>query len=122
MSEQTIGRYEVKREVGRGGMSTVLHAYDPRFKRDVAIKVLPREFLHDPLFRARFEREAETIAALEHPAIVPVYDFGEDDGQLYLVMRYMGGSSLQERIEKGALSMSRTSGPSTSRKSGLSSG
>jgi predicted Ser/Thr protein kinase len=108
MSVQTIGRYEVKRELGRGGMSTVYHAYDPRFKRDVAIKVLPREFLHDPLFRARFEREAETIAALEHPAIVPVYDFGEDDGQLYLVMRYMGGGSLADRIEKGPLSLSRT--------------
>ena len=108
MSSQTIGRYEIKRELGRGGMSTVFHANDPRFKRDVAIKVLPREFLHDPLFRARFEREAETIAALEHPGIVPVYDFGEDDGQLYLVMRYMGGGSLSDRLEKGPLSLTRT--------------
>ncbi len=108
MSTQTIGRYEIKRELGRGGMSTVVHAYDPRFKRDVAIKILPREFLHDPLFRARFEREAETIAALEHPAIVPVYDFGEDTGQLFLVMRYMGGGSLADRIEKGPLSLSKT--------------
>jgi len=108
MSTQTIGRYEVKRELGRGGMSTVYHAYDPRFKRDVAIKVLPREMLHDTTFRLRFEREAETIAALEHPAIVPVYDFGEDDGQLYLVMRYMGGGSLSDRLEKGPISLSKT--------------
>ncbi|MBN1430502.1 MAG: PD40 domain-containing protein [Anaerolineae bacterium] len=86
-------------------MSTVYHAYDPRFKRDVAIKVLPREFLHDPLFRTRFEREAEIIAALEHSAIVPVYDFGEDDGQLYLVMRYMAGGSLADRLEKGPYSL-----------------
>lgn len=101
MPLERIGRYEIRLEIGRGGMSTVYHAYDPRFKRDVAIKVLPREFLHDPLFRTRFEREAETIAALEHPAIVPVYDFGEDDGQLYLVMRYMAGGSLADRLEKG---------------------
>jgi Tol biopolymer transport system component/predicted Ser/Thr protein kinase len=107
MSDQTVGRYEIKSEVGRGGMSTVFHAYDPRFKRDVAIKVLPREFLHDPLFRTRFEREAETIAHLEHQAIVPVYDFGEDDGQMFLVMRYMGGGSLADRIEKGPMSLSR---------------
>lgn len=101
MPLERIGRYEIRLELGRGGMSTVYHAYDPRFKRDVAIKVLPREFLHDPLFRTRFEREAEIIAALEHPAIVPVYDFGEDDGQLYLVMRYMAGGSLADRLEKG---------------------
>src|SRR5512134_3846298 len=101
MPLERIGRYEVRLEIGRGGMSTVYHAYDPRFKRDVAIKVLPREFLHDPLFRTRFEREAEIIAALEHPAIVPVHDFGEDDGQLYLVMRYMAGGSLADLLEKG---------------------
>ena len=85
MTARTIGRYEIKSELGRGGMATVYLAHDPRFKRDVALKVLPREFLHDPTFRARFEREAQTIASLEHPAIVPVYDFGEQDGQLYLV-------------------------------------
>jgi serine/threonine-protein kinase len=49
-------------------MATVYHAFDPRFKRDVALKVLPPQFLHDPAFRARFEQEAQTIAALEHPA------------------------------------------------------
>ena len=75
-------------------MATVFQAHDPSFKRDVAVKVLPREFLHDPTFRSRFEREAQTIAALEHPAIVPVYDFGEEAGQPYLVMRYMPGGSL----------------------------
>jgi len=103
MTIQKIGRYEIKTELGRGGMATVFRAYDPQFKRDVAIKVLPKEFLHDKEFRSRFEREATTIAALEHSAIVPVYDFGEDDGQPYLVMRYMGGDSLKERIDQGAL-------------------
>ncbi len=101
-----FGRYEIKSEIGRGGMATVFHAYDPRFERDVAIKVLPHEFLHDPQFRARFEREAKMIALLEHPAIVPVYDFGEEDGQPFIVMRYMSGGSLAERLKNGAFSLS----------------
>lgn len=101
-----IGRYEVKAELGRGGMATVFHGYDPRFKRDVAIKVLPREFLHDPSFRARFEREAQTIAALEHAAIVPVYDFGEQSGVPYFVMRLMPGGSLADHLkQKGSLTL-----------------
>jgi serine/threonine protein kinase len=108
MDTQFIGRYEVKSEIGRGGMATVFHAYDPRFKRDVAIKVLPREFLHDPSFRARFGREAEIIASLEHPAIVPVHDFGEEDGQPYLVMRLMTGGSLSDRMARGPLSLTET--------------
>jgi serine/threonine protein kinase len=105
MSNERFGRYEIKSELGRGGMATVYHAYDPRFERDVAIKVLPREFLHDAQFRARFEREAKMIALLEHPAIVPVYDFGEEEGQPYIVMRYMSGGSLSERLPKGAFSV-----------------
>lgn len=106
MTPNNIDRYEVRGEIGRGGMATVLKGYDPRFKRDVAIKLLPREFLHDPQFRTRFEREAQTIAALEHPAIVPVYDFGDAAGQLYLVMRLMDGGSLADRLENGPLSIS----------------
>src|SRR5512136_1980373 len=98
-----IGRYEVKGEIGRGGMATVFHAYDPRFERDVAIKVLPMAFLHDPQFRVRFEREAKMVALLEHPAIVPVYDFGEEDGQPYIVMRYLSGGSLADHIKQGAM-------------------
>ena len=94
-----IGRYIIRSEIGRGGMATVYHAYDPHFERDVAIKVLPRELMHDLTFRARFEREAKTVAALDHPAIVPVYDFGEEEGQPYLVMRYMAGGSLSEWIQ-----------------------
>lgn len=105
MFPQKIGRYDVKAELGRGGMATVYRAFDPRFKREVAIKVLPREFLHDPQFRVRFEREAQTIAALEHSAIVPVYDFGEDaeSGQLYIVMRLMTGGSLADRLAVGPI-------------------
>ncbi len=103
LNPQKIGRYEIKHELGRGGMATVYLAHDPRFKRDVALKVLPRQFTHDPMFRARFEREAQTIATLEHHAIVPVYDFGEEDEQPFLVMRYMTGGTLNERIFRGAI-------------------
>ena len=105
MDTQKFGRYEIKAEIGRGGMATVYHAYDPRFEREVALKVLPREMLHDVQFRTRFDREAKTIAMLEHPAIVPVYDFGEEQGQPYFVMRYMTGGSLSDRMKKGPMSI-----------------
>ncbi len=105
----TLDRYQIVAELGRGGMAMVYRAHDPRFGRDVAIKVLPREFLHDPMFRERFAREARMIAQIEHSAIVPVHDYGEYDGQPYLVMRYMPGGSLAERIQQqGALSMEET--------------
>ncbi len=105
MEPTKFGRYEIRGEIGRGGMATVYHAYDPRFERDVALKVLPREMLHDVQFRTRFEREAKTIAMLEHPAIVPVYDFGEEEGQPYFVMRYMTGGSLSDRMKKGPMTV-----------------
>ncbi|MGD0750106.1 MAG: protein kinase [Anaerolineales bacterium] len=105
MDTQKFGRYEIKAEIGRGGMATVYHAYDPRFEREVALKVLPREMLHDVQFRTRFDREAKTIAMLEHPAIVPVYDFGEEEGQPYFVMRYMTGGSLSDRMKNGPMSI-----------------
>jgi len=100
-----IGRYEIKAELGRGGMAAVYRAYDPSFDREVAIKVLPREFLHDPNFTVRFKSEIKTVAALEHPAIVPVYDAGEDDGIPYFVMRYMTGGSLTNQLERGKFSI-----------------
>ena len=108
MTTSKIGRYEVKSEIAKGGMATVFHAYDPNFERDVAIKVLPHAMLHDPQFRTRFEREAKMIALLEHPAIVPVYDFGEESGQPYIVMRYMAGGSLAGRLDQGPLSLTET--------------
>lgn len=94
----SIGRYEIISELGRGGMGTVYKGYDPRFERDVAIKVMAAEFLHQPNFRTRFEREAKSIAGLEHPAIVPVYDVGEEEGIPFLVMRFMHGGTLTDRI------------------------
>jgi serine/threonine protein kinase len=106
---EKIGIYEIKSELGRGGMATVYRAHDPRFEREVAVKILPQELLHaDPQFRLRFEREAKIIAQLEHSAIVPVYDVGEADGQPYFVMRYMNGGSLSERIKAGIFNIEET--------------
>jgi hypothetical protein len=104
-SPEKIGRYKVISELGRGGMATVYAAIDPSFERQVAIKVLPRAFLHDPQFRARFDREAKTVAALEHAAIVPVYDFGEEDGMPFIVMRLMAGGSLADKLKDDKLSL-----------------
>ncbi len=100
-----FGRYEIRQEIGRGGMAHVYLAFDPAFRREVAVKVLPPHYLENPLLRARFEREARLIATIEHPAIVPVYDFGEQENQLYLVMRYMSGGSLVDRIRQGPLTL-----------------
>ncbi|MBK9924642.1 MAG: serine/threonine protein kinase [Anaerolineales bacterium] len=106
MIPEKIGRYEIKSELGRGGMATVYRGYDPRFEREVAVKVLPSELLHsDPQFKLRFEREAKIIASLEHPSIVPVYDVGDEGGQPYFVMRYMNGGSLSERIKNKVMSI-----------------
>lgn len=89
-------------------MATVYRAFDPNFNREVAVKVLPREMMHNLKFRAQFKRELKTIASLEHPAIVPVYDVGEDDGQSFFVMRFMAGGSLTSLIENGKFSLQDT--------------
>lgn len=105
MSSKKIGRYEIRSELGRGGMATVYLAYDPVLEREVALKVLPTYFAHEPEFSARFAREAKTVAALEHNAIVSMYDYGEDGEWPYFVMQLMKGGSLKEKIEQGPLSM-----------------
>ncbi len=79
-------------------MATVYLTRDQFSGRRVAVKVLPPQFTHDPRFRGWFKREARAIAALEHAYIVPVYDFGEEEGQPYIVMRYMPGGTLADRI------------------------
>ncbi|MCI0399584.1 MAG: protein kinase, partial [Chloroflexi bacterium] len=99
MIPEKIGRYIIEGELGRGGMAVVYLARDPLVGRKVAVKVLPRQFTFDPQFRARFQREAQVIASLDHPAIVPVYDFGEHEEQPYIVMRFMGGGSLADRLK-----------------------
>jgi serine/threonine protein kinase len=105
MGPEKFSRYELREELGQGGMATVYRAYDPMFEREVALKILKRESLNDVQVRGRFERETKIIARLEHAAIVPVYDVGHDRDQLFFVMRYMAGGSLIERIQAGSLSL-----------------
>jgi serine/threonine-protein kinase len=105
MGAEKFSRYELREELGEGGMATVYRAYDPMFEREVALKILKRESLNDPQVRERFERETKIIARLEHAAIVPVYDVGRDRDQLFFVMRYMAGGSLVERIQNGMLTL-----------------
>ncbi|MGB0387851.1 MAG: protein kinase domain-containing protein [Ardenticatenaceae bacterium] len=100
-----IGRYQITGELGKGGMAIVYRAYDPQFERQVAVKVIAAHFLHDYESRMRFEREAKVIASLAHPAIVPVHDFGEENGQPYLVMSLMEGGSLRDHLRQGFFSL-----------------
>ncbi|MFN2221587.1 MAG: serine/threonine-protein kinase, partial [Candidatus Promineifilaceae bacterium] len=109
MAQKTIGRYEIRSELGRGGMGAVYLAYDPALEREVALKLLPSYFAQDPEFSQRFAREARTVAGLDHQAIVAVYDFGEDDVWPYFVMRYMRGGSLKDRLAKGPLDLAQAS-------------
>jgi len=99
--------YEVRTPLARGGMATVYRAHQISMKRDVAIKILPREFLHEPTFLERFRQEAAIAAHLEHRAIVPVYDYGEWEGTPYIVMRFMEGGSVDGLIEGGFLDLER---------------
>ncbi len=100
---EQIGPYKIIEQQGTGGMATVYRAYHERLDRDVAIKLMHRGFLQDPQFHARFEREARIVARLEHPSIVPVYDYDEYEGQPFLVMKFIAGQTLKDRLRKGAL-------------------
>mgnify|MGYP001590159845 CR=1 FL=1 len=101
MIGQTLGPYRIVEQIGLGGMATVYKAYHAAMDRFVAVKVLPPNMAHDPAFVARFAQEARTIAKLEHPYILPVYDSGSQEGTAYLVMRYMETGTLTDLLAKG---------------------
>ena len=98
-----LGPYEIRDQIGAGGMGEVYRATDTRLDRTVAIKVLPEHLASDPLRRERFEREAKAVSSLNHPHICTLHDVGEQDGIHYLVMEYVEGDTLQQRLEKGRL-------------------
>jgi serine/threonine protein kinase len=89
---KTLGQYEIKEQIGRGGMATVFKAYQANLGRFVAVKVMSTSLLADPTSAERFQREAHAIAQLNHPGILPVYDFGVEEGYHYIVMRYVPDS------------------------------
>jgi serine/threonine-protein kinase len=93
-----IGPYRVTEYVGAGGMASVYKGHHTRLDRSVAIKVMHANFTHDPNFLARFEREARIVARLEHPNIIPIYDYSEVDGQPYLVMKFVEGQTLKDAL------------------------
>jgi hypothetical protein len=105
MIGQMLGPYRVLEKLGVGGMGEVYKAHDTRLDRSVAIKVLPPAFSTDPERRARFEREAKTIAGLNHPHICTLHDVGEHDGSTFLVMEHLQGETLAERLTKGPLAL-----------------
>jgi len=93
-----LGPYQVQHKLGEGGMARVYKAYHARLRRHVAIKVILAPDAGDGDFRARFEREAQLIASLEHPNIVAVYDFSDEGPFAYLVMQYVGGGTLRDQL------------------------
>jgi serine/threonine protein kinase len=103
LTGRTLGPYRLESAIGAGGMGQVYRANDTRLHRTVAIKVLAPALAHDPQFRARFDREAKAIGALNHPHICTLHDIGSSDGVDYLVMEYVEGETLSTRIERGAL-------------------
>jgi eukaryotic-like serine/threonine-protein kinase len=98
-----LGPYEIAAQIGAGGMGEVYRALDTALERPVAIKVLPDLVAHDPERLARFEREAKTLAALNHPHIAQIYGFEKADRISAIVMELVEGPTLAERIERGPL-------------------
>jgi hypothetical protein len=98
-----VGRYERLEEIGRGGMGAVYRARDTFLQREVALKLLPSYLSQEKTFTQRFQREAQIVAQLEHPHIVPIYDVGEYQGQPFLVMRLLKGGTLRQRLVAGSM-------------------
>ena len=98
-----LGPYEIQSALGAGGMGEVYRARDTRLDRIVAVKVLAPQLAADPQFRERFDREGRAISALDHPNICALYDVGEQDGTAFLVMQYLEGETLAERLQRGPL-------------------
>jgi tRNA A-37 threonylcarbamoyl transferase component Bud32 len=102
-SSQQIGQYQVIAQIGTGGMATVYKAYQSKLDRHVALKVMHKHFSEDANFRARFEREAQIVARLDHPNIVPIYDYDDQAGEAYLVMKLVDGVTLKRLLRKATL-------------------
>jgi tRNA A-37 threonylcarbamoyl transferase component Bud32/cytochrome c-type biogenesis protein CcmH/NrfG len=100
---ENVGQYRIIEQLGQGGMATVYKAYHASLDRYVALKVLHPAFNEDQTFISRFQREARVVAKLEHPNIVPIYDYSEHEKRPYLVMKYIEGDTLKARLAQGPL-------------------
>ena len=103
-----LGAYQIQSAIGAGGMGEVYRAIDTRLNRTVAIKVLPGHLSESPEAKERFDREARAISALNHARICTLYDVGHQDGTDFLIMEFLEGESLADRLRKGALPLKET--------------
>ncbi len=108
LTGQTLGQYRIVEPLGRGGMATVFKAFQPSLERYVAVKVLPPYYVHEEGFAERFVREARAVARLEHPHILPVYDFGQEGELTYIAMKYVAAGTLKDLISGSPMSIERT--------------
>ncbi|MCV7198078.1 serine/threonine-protein kinase [Mycobacterium angelicum] len=99
----TFGKYNITRLLGKGGGGAVYEAYDTGKRRSVALKILADEFSRDDTFRTRFQRESQAAAILQEPHVIPIHDWGEIDGSLYIDMRLVQGQTLLELVDEGPL-------------------
>ena len=99
------GRYRIVELLGRGGMARIYRGNDAQLGRDVAVKILRSEYGRDPAFVARFRQEAQSAAALSHPNVVSVFDFGMEAGDPFIVMELIDGGDLAEMIAQGPLEL-----------------
>ena len=105
LTGRLFGHYRILERIGRGGMATVYHADDRKSGRDVAVKFISPALAENEDFLKRFRREVKLVARLDHPNIVPVYDYGEQEGYAYLVMPYLPVGSLTDRMKQVSISL-----------------
>ncbi|WP_374102463.1 serine/threonine-protein kinase [Mycolicibacterium sp. GESEQ-9] len=103
----TFGKYSITRLLGQGGMGEVYEAFDADKNRTVALKILADQYSNDAIFRTRFQRESHAAAVLQEPHVIPIHDWGEIDGSLYIDMRLVQGATLSDLIADGPLEPAR---------------